>query len=404
MASTLLIFEPNIGGHHAHYLRHMIEAASSLPIRLEVCLPEAARQQPEFAIHLEHLSAEVNMRCEVRPTNKTALMDVSKHQFHELERLVSIVRPDHVWIPYADGITQADGLRRLCRRKSSLDKVVVEGLLLRGGFAYSGLPWKRRLQQHVSSALIRLSSWNTLHFLDPIPYSSVRSKLAGRATLMPEPIESSLLIAPGVARQRLGIPQTGKYLGSIGAQNLRKGSDKLLHAFVIAQRDDEDRLLLAGPIDPEIRSNLQSYNSLIETGKIVILDRHMTVQELDTAICATNVVCTPYPFHVGSSSFVLRAAAARRELLAADYGWIGWCVNTFNLGHCVDVNDTTKFSERIAVCLNDCNLPARSDRSQNLVRFHSIDNFKSHWLQRIANRLKCDAPASFPFPAELLPR
>jgi hypothetical protein len=91
---------------------------------------------------------------------------------------------------------------------------------------------------------------------------------------------------------------------------------------------------------------------------------------------------------MGSSSFVIRAAAARRPVLATDFGWMGWAVRKFGLGWTANVWDAAALGATIRQAMEQAagwSMPAIAER---FVRYQSAENFQAHWTARLRERLQ----------------
>jgi glycosyltransferase involved in cell wall biosynthesis len=206
---------------------------------------------------------------------------------------------------------------------------------------------------------------------------------------MPDPIERLMPVSREDARRSLGIPEQGRYIGCAGLLDARKGIDLLLRAFA-AGRDrlgPDDRVLLAGIVRPEIRAVIEQELPPELKGRIVTLDRFLTTAELNTAIAAMDVVCTPYPKHLHSVSIVIRAAAAERMVLATGIGWMDRTIRQFSLGRTCDVRDIPTFGDAIATSLNESDSFVLTKAARRFVEFHAADNFASHWVAHLRERL-----------------
>ncbi len=120
----VLIVEPDLTGHHSPYLCHLLSGIAEIDQKATVLTCHGASQTPQFALHLQDVSAQVEWDEQLPPTSHSAAY---AHQlFAELLRAVRTHRADHVWVPYADLITLylgAQAIRGLegplaCRRRS----------------------------------------------------------------------------------------------------------------------------------------------------------------------------------------------------------------------------------------------------------------------------------------------
>jgi glycosyltransferase involved in cell wall biosynthesis len=192
------------------------------------------------------------------------------------------------------------------------------------------------------------------------------------------------------ARDALGIPNDGRYLGIAGLLNAKKGVDRLLRAFQsIADRvARNDRLLLAGPVDEETRTLIeQDFRGLLQAGKVVLLDRSLSTGEVNLAIAAMDVVCTPYPRHIHSASIVIRAAAAGRPVLGSNSGWMEHSIRLFSLGDTTSVADENALAEAIVQSLESSPDFAPTEAARRFVAYHSAANFAGHWTAFLRERL-----------------
>ena len=122
-------------------------------------------------------------------------------------------------------------------------------------------------------------------------------------------------------------------------------------------------------------------------GGVVSLDRYLTVDELNDTLSSLELVCTPYPRHIALASIVLRAAAARRPVLATDYGWCARIVPAFQLGWTCNVRDIDEFARAIPTRLEQAADWQRTPAAEQLIKFHAPQNFAATFTARLRERL-----------------
>lgn len=385
-----LIVEPDLAGHHAPYLAHMIEALSELGVQTTVAVPTDTYDRVEYTVHLESVRDKADFQCVVDAGARgSAGAAYSKEA--ALRSAIRRFEPDHLLVPYIDGVTQVATLRGATGVPTVPRGLFSEGLLFRGGFAYGGLPTRARLQHDVSRRLLSLSPWSVVHFLDPLPFDDVRRRdrrLSARARLMPEPVEPAPLVSRDEARRALGLAEDGRYIVLAGGADRRKGADLLLHAFLRARLAADDRLLLAGPLAPGIRAMLTGdFEPMIAAKRIVLLDRVLPIEQLMLSIVAADLVCVPYPNHIGSASILIRATAANRPVLSSTFGWVGHVTSRFGLGWSCDVLRDDELARALGPSLDRAASWRRSDAGQRFAEFHSVANFRAHWTSALRDRL-----------------
>ena len=383
----VLVFEPDFGGHHFDYLRLILPAFSELAGSVVLSTTTAALDSTQYQMLLKPLSCRVEI--DPLPSARGGLLLHSVQNARSLARAVRRVRPDHVLVPYADGISQVLGATRPWPMISR--DVHLEGLMFRGGFAYPATSLRRRAFTFASWELATRASWSRIHHLDPVVFEAIRRRggaFASKCDLMPDPVERATPSDRVTARRRLAIPEDGRYVGCIGALDRRKGVDLLIRAFARASLEPSDRLLLVGPHEPHVSAMLcEEYAPLVRGGRIVSVDRFASPPDFEAAVQAADVICTPYPAHVGSASIVIRGAAAGKFVLGSDWGWIGTTIRRFRLGRVCRVDDASEFASAIAASLADAPSFSLGEAGRRFVAFHSPENFVGCWTTYARSRL-----------------
>ncbi len=394
----VLIVEPDLTGHHAPYLRHMIRGLAELEQRPVVLTSRSASQTQQFAIHLQDVAADATWDESLAPASTS--LRYAREFVGGLQEAVRRHRIDHVWVAYADIVSLYLGARALLGWRASWPAdVETEALCFRSTFAYPAPQWNKSLSRTVSQLFLPRANWDILHFVDPIPCELIRQRLpeqAGRFRVMPDPVESVRQVEPEFARREMGIPTSGRLVGCMGVLNDQWAIERLLSAFRQAKLDAEDRLLLAGPMGTTVRSCVEAdFGDLVRSGRILTIDRHLNLDEVMLAVMASDVVCVPTKFRMGSSSFIVRAAAAGKPVVADDFGWTGWAIDQFDLGWSVDVRNISQFADTLQAALENANLKTGSPATDRFVCFHSAENFKAHWTSRLRERLGLSPDPNF---------
>lgn len=382
----VLVFEPDFVGHHFAYLRLILPAFADVADSLILSTSTAALDSTPYRLFLEPLAC----RMEIDPLPPAAggtLLNSAKH-FASLLQSIRRVRPDHVVVPYADGISQLLGAAQplpLIPRGIQL-----EGLMFRGAFAY---PWpsvRRRAFTLASWELAARAPWSRMHHLDPLVLAEIQrrgGRFSYKCDLMPDPVEHIAGTDTSTARRRLGIPEDGRYIGCVGALDRRKGVDLLIRAFAAARLAHTDRLLLVGPHEPHVAALLRTeYLSLVRAGRIYSIDRFVSQPDFEAAVLSANLICTPYPDHVGSASVVIRGAAAGKFVLGSDSGWIGATIKRFGLGQVCSVSTIPVFSNALVESLDLAKDFFVGEAGRRFVQFHSPENFVACWTAYVRYR------------------
>jgi glycosyltransferase involved in cell wall biosynthesis len=383
-----LVFEPDATGHRLQHVRHLTDALLSIGCRVLWALQTNGRERPEFKVHLQSLEPHVECHLRLAPRQNQDLR-TPRLRVRELIDTIGDLRPDWVYVPYADRITQAAAIEGLLHGGGRLARTPIEAQLMRGKYGYPLRSARERLSAAAIRWLTLRNPWRVTHLLDPwILRGLGDSAPADRFRLIPEPVEVRSPIDRDEARRRLAIPEGGRYVAMVGALEPRKGIEELLAAFERSTLPADDRVLLVGRATAPIRELLQTrYDQLIRQQRIIVVDRYVTDDELGAAFFAADVVAVTHPRQIGSSGTLVRAAAAERYLLTSDFGWVGWVTQLFGLGSAVDVTNVDALSAALTTSLKRSAAYRRSEAANRFCKYHTVPNQKAHWVREIGHEL-----------------
>ncbi len=389
---NVLIFEQDFGGHRLTYVRHLTLALAKLGVKAFLWTSRLAPDSPEFKRqiepHLQHLT--------VLPLDEpvTGTIRYALARWKSLARALKETQAKHVFIPYVDGLGQIMGAARCVGLGRHAADCEIEGLTMRGGFAYPNPNQRKAFEMRMSMRFMRLAPLARLHMIDPIPWERLVTsdpKAGERLRLAPDPVATPPTLTKSKARELLGIAIEGRYVSCSGVLDGRKGVPHLIRAFVQASLAEDVRLLLVGRAAPEVRELLKNEaRPLVDSGRILLMDRYVSDEELDWANLASDLVCTPYPRHIGSASIVIRAAATGRPVLAGDFGWMGRLVPEFDLGWTCPIMDPAAFQNALGQAVEDAASWSPSSKTLAFARYHTVANFQAHLTARLRQRLGLD--------------
>ena len=138
-----------------------------------------------------------------------------------------------------------------------------------------------------------------------------------------------------------------------------------------------------GRLSPGCPLFASGIRALLRSGRIIAPDGYMSDEDFSLTMFAADLICTPYPRHIGSASIVIRAAAAERPVLGSDFGWIGYVVPRFGLGRICNVTDPAVFAAALRDSLADAHLFRLTESGRRFVAFHSPDNYRATWTLRL---------------------
>lgn len=389
----VVVFEPDLRGHRYHFVAIVLPVIKKLTKDVHLVTTRRGFESDQYQIHLASLEDRFTAyECDHLPASTP--LKYAQRRVHLLGEAVKALSPDHLFVPCADGMTPLISMSRFRGRSKVPADIWTEGLHFGGGYGYRSLRGVKRVQSRFNAFLSRRRAWSVFGHVDPWQLKALAGRIPSASDehflLVPDPATRPPDISRDEARRELSIPTDGKYLGCAGPISQRKGIDVLMAAFAasVPQLAADTRLLLAGQFDSKIRQLLDSdYRGLQDKQRIVVCDRHLTEREMDIVIPAMDLVCAPYPDHLGSSGIVLRAAAAHRPVLAANQFWMERTIPLFKLGTTCNVLDHQEFVHAIVREIDRTDDFELTDAARRYLDFQSIENFRVTYVAHLNRRL-----------------
>jgi glycosyltransferase involved in cell wall biosynthesis len=371
-------------GHHYHYIAHLLPALLAQQDEAIVAVTPEGMRSSEFVEILKPFAERVQFEPRLTAASPWLPLHERWRVHRELRAAVKRIKPDYVLIPSGDAQTTAmSGYR--CLGGGALPGRVPCEVGIHFGLGSAASTASDRIRDTLNRINLSMCGAERVHIINLLFYETSREHSGtGRFSLMPHPVTSSPRQTTHASRQRLGIPEDGRYIGIAGSLDSRKAIGEFLAAFRAAGLKATDRILLAGWMNQTHQRMIDSsFRDLIEQGRLVILNRFLSTSAYRAALSALDVVCTPYPAFRGLSSTLLEGVAAGRPVLAHKCGWMEAIVHRFDLGWTCDVMDHTAFTHTIRVALEQSAAYREKDAITRLLAFHSVDNFAAIWTNGI---------------------
>ncbi|QDU33611.1 Glycosyl transferases group 1 [Poriferisphaera corsica] len=388
MSLRILIVDTIVDGHHLNYVRLIIEALRGEHVDVVFATAEDVRERAEYETYLADLSDSFELVDEFASDRKVLPYSKLWRRMSGdwIMTLVDQYKPDELIVSYGNGITQYLGMQRLIRRLDwSERKMRSHAVILSPRYAYDLKGIKERLRNWLSIKLTKASPWDTIFSIDPLVVKYLEKHepmLARRVVGTADPVPMDERMERAEARERLGIgEERGALLGIAGLIDARKGVPRLIDAFEKTCADNHGtKLLLAGKHRENVIKHLSEKNEALRE-RVICLNRYLSDEEFRAFFNAVDVVCVPYPDHVGSASLVLRAAQAGKLVLGTDRHWIGWAIEEYGLGIRCDVMDPEQFSRGIEKVLS-YDVVVDEAGARRLSELNSEQAFRETW-QRV---------------------
>lgn len=408
---NVLVFEQWQGGHYDNYLECLLPALARLAETVVVAVTPRFLAAPQSPARQPALAALGNVRFTPSVPELSPRLP-PRHRWRaamNLRDAMRAVRPDYTLVPSADA--QSAALAGL----QCLGRDVLKGLgpveaTFHTGYGPALVTAKQRLKERVYGRIyahLRLARLNFVNF-NYYEYLASRPR-PGRSEirLVGDPVPSLQPIGREAACRLLGIDPAGRTVGLLGSLDRRKAIPELLAAFRAARLRDGDRLLLGGRLAPEFAALVRDrYADLQASGRLVVLDRFLSGEELRHGFEALDLVAPVYYDFPGLASLALKALAAGRPVLVGDLGWSRSLVRRFEVGQRVDVHDAAAFARAIENGLDAAADYRPSEAVDRLLAFHGTDNFTAHMLDGVARHGGKPAPrpcCDWPWVLQALP-
>lgn len=257
------------------------------------------------------------------------------------------------------------------------------------------LAWKENLKQKIYETAWRNAAWDRFLFVNPLIYEYIKqenSKFSARTTLLPDPVPAIISIETTEARERLGIPQDGFYLGFVGMVDSRKAIPELLAAFVHAKAHLSSRLLLAGMLAKEYHELIQEkYADLVKSKRIILINRHLSNDEIHLGYAAIDAQVLLQYRRMNLSANLLKAVAYVKPILVDNYGYTGMMASRFGLGSSCDVHNIDSISEAIIHLIETSKNFKPTPQSKRLMEFHKFDNYANTIMAELISSSKTNS-------------
>lgn len=358
----IMLFELDYRGHHPGYVQHLIRywCEHELPGHLDILV------SPKF-IQLHSNIVDMALGCKQGNINVVPITQEEEAKLFESAKLANsftgrIVRAFQEWdllrkyavslgttqclIMYLDTVflRLAFGAKLPCPFSC---------IYFRPVFHYSNfanyVPSRReriwQLRDKVCLArLLQNPKLKTLFCLDPVAVEQI-NKLdkKARAVYMPDPVQIYDRAEPQLdeLRKSLGIDAGRQVFLLFGELTARKGIYEILDAVEMLAPDLSQKLclLLIGPLGREEKEQVQArIAEITKSHPVQIIGRHEFVTDRDVQpyFQIADVILAPYQRHIGMSAILVRAAAAQKPVLSADFGLMGEVTRRYGLGVAVD--------------------------------------------------------------------
>ncbi|MBE9028905.1 glycosyltransferase [filamentous cyanobacterium LEGE 11480] len=398
---SFMLFDLMTGGHHAFYIKHIVHHWMAIERQENLYILVAPEFFSKHADVVESAVASENIYfVAVSPTEMATIsnrQNLLKSMFQEWKIYCQYARKfqiTHALLMYYDLFQMPIALGG----KSPCD---FSGIYFRPTFHYptfdnyqfSLSDYVRQLRQKLLLGLVlRNPRLKTLFSLDPFAVKHMK-RLRGRARVahLPDPMELHQVEQSEIVRvqQSLAIEPDRQIFLLFGSLHERKGVQQVLDAMCLLPPEPAKKvcLVFVGKITSSNPDAILHQIAMIRQTtavQIVVRDHFVPDQDVQTYFQLADFILAPYQRHVGMSGIVLQAAAARKPVLASDYGLIGQIVSDNNLGYLVDSSSPSAIAQLMTQCVSQLDArPYDFESSAMLIQQHDAKEFAVNLVDRM---------------------
>lgn len=248
--------------------------------------------------------------------------------------------------------------------------------------------WARHMAKTaLTRAALRHPSLSDVFSLDPSAVPALARSARGQVHALPDPVSPEPPDQPpATVRERYGVQGGRALVVMAGTLDDRKGVHLLLRALATldAPAVAQTAVLLAGRVAVDDRPAFERDLAAARAGGLPVLlhDDYLSPGALAALVAAADLLVLPYDRHVGSSGFLVRAAAAGTPVLTQRYGWMGHAVRTHGLGWTASPAHPETFAEALVGALEAA--PPSAEAGASFVATHTVDAFAAPLLSFLA--------------------
>lgn len=329
-ANRILIYEPQVVGHHVGWLRFITEDLLGAGFSLSLALDTRAEAMKRIESQLGDLLPRVQVASAFpKAGDKTKITSPA--------RVAACLRESNAALAFLanfnDIASTAFRLAAFGLRPDQSLRGRLGGIYFRPLFLNSNpLSPNQALKQIGFGRLVRNGWFNPLLMIDPLLHGIAKNKYPDAPIhLLADPYPENFQADHVGARRHFNLPDDKFVLLFYGGGYKRKGLHLVTKAMLRMSGPGRAYLLCAGlqPDDEELKRELEELRA---QGRAAIINRYVSAEEEKQLFAACDMVLLPYIHHMDGSGVLSRAAGAGKPALASDEYLIGHVVRSYKMG------------------------------------------------------------------------
>lgn len=382
------IYISSFTGHNCAYAALLCRGLISNNVMPHLIVPRGTLESTEYSYHLSDMESEFSVTTHDYLPGSTPF----KNSWSEGNTLIDSVLAldsamDTVLCPAGSSIPFLWPLVAKVRHSRLPQRCLFFFTLLGTGIHPNQNSFSSKLKNATRAFLLSRNRAGSLLTIDGCGYDKLSEqpfKLKQTFNLVPDPIIGAFPVDRTEARTHLGFSDSDFVVSILGAisSHPRKNLRSVIEALGLLM-NPRYKLLLAGKLDQTSIELVANQEPSVRK-RIVALNRYLSEEEINQAICASDVVCAPYEEHYAPSGIVLRAAKLRTPVLVPDYHWFSLMIQRFQLGWACSNTAARTIAGQIEIAATELQEAKHEIHDYNfLVSYFSEANFLTDWLYRL---------------------
>jgi len=326
---SILIYDPNVDGHHIGYLRFISETLLQAGYKVSLAIDTRPESFPRIQTQMDDLLGRMQVISAFGDSSGS-----SKDKVKCVAECLVKSGADSVFLTTFDEIASqllrraAFGLMPPAVLRGKLGGIYMRPRFLDG----CGLSPNLWIKSLGFLRLLRHGWFRQLLFLDPFMEAQLKVRHPqAPGFFLPDPYPENFTTDRARAMQKLGVPSGRQVFLFYGGAYRRKGLHLAVRAMLNLPENSPAFLLCAGkqPEDSGLAGDLEK---LASQGRAILINRYVSTEEEQMVFAACDFVLLPYIGHFGSSGVLARAAGAGKPVIASDEQLVGRLTRQYNMG------------------------------------------------------------------------
>jgi glycosyltransferase involved in cell wall biosynthesis len=379
-ARHILVYEPQVDGHHVGWLRFITEDLLGANFSLTLALDTRDSAMKRVHEQMADLLPRVKIISARDEKNKISLA-----------RVAECLRESGASLAF---LANFNDVASTLLRRAAFGFLPDKNLRGRFGGIYFrplflGAKWSpnQQIKKTGFRRLLHQNCLNPLLMIDPFLCETAQKTFPDAPIfLLADPIPENFFADREISRRQFNLPENKIVFLFYGGGYKRKG----LHLVAEAMRElppETNAFLLCAGVQPKNEKLARDLEMLRAQGRAEIVNRYVSAEEEKQLFAACDVVLLPYIRHLDGSGVLSRAAGANRPVIASDEYLIGHVVRKYEMGNLFESENVRELKSAMLRAANAS--PEQFSKWQNGARAYaqncSRDAFRSALVRAVEN-------------------